>query len=365
MAPTRRSVSVILEPKWLQNGLKLPLGFLNGWIVVLLLEYLQPMVNIFIASALLALVMDFPVRLLQRWGLLRGRSLAIVLLLGLGTITILGFSLLPMLVAQITELIARLPTWFDSAAGLLDWIAATPLAQNLSIDWQAAQSRIIDSSVKVMQGLGESLLNLFLGSFSGGLTLFFVVILTIFLLIGGEEAWRGMLNWFSPWWRERLSRQLPVKLRRFIIGQVSIAAGFSIMLALIFTVIGVPLGLLFGFLIGMASMLPFMGAIAQVSVSLFLMLQDLGIGLKVFAIAFVLGQIIDNAVMPRVMGGLVGVNPVWLIVAVFLGAKLAGVMGILVAVPIASVIKAVADDLRTESVASDDFQVIETLSEET
>ena len=70
--------------------------------------------------------------------------------------------------------------------------------------------------------------------------------------------------------------------------------------------------------------------------------------LEVFIIALVLGQIVDNVVVPRVMIGLVGVNPIWLLVAVFLGAKLKGIMGILLAVPIARAIENIGDDLKVE-----------------
>ena len=45
------------------------------------------------------------------------------------------------------------------------------------------------------------------------------------------------------------------------------------------------------------------------------------------------------------MSGIVGVNPIWVIIAVFMGAKLGGLVGILIAVPVASIIKDVVDDL--------------------
>jgi predicted PurR-regulated permease PerM len=66
-------------------------------------------------------------------------------------------------------------------------------------------------------------------------------------------------------------------------------------------------------------------------------------------IALVLGQILDEVILPKVIGGIVGVNPIWLIIAVFLGARLGGVMGILLAVPVASVIKDLVDDMIASS----------------
>jgi predicted PurR-regulated permease PerM len=65
---------------------------------------------------------------------------------------------------------------------------------------------------------------------------------------------------------------------------VAIAAGFAFVLAIVLSLVGVPFGALLGILIGMASLIPFMGAVAQVGVSLFLVVHDLGMGLAVFAI---------------------------------------------------------------------------------
>jgi predicted PurR-regulated permease PerM len=333
-----------LKPKWLRNSLLFPLWFLKGWLLVRLLNYLQPMFSIFVVSVILALVLDFPVRFLQQGGLKRGWSLALVLLLGMVLLGLLGVVLVPTLLKQIQELIELLPNWIDSAAGLLDRFKSLPFLRSMSTDIDTLESQITEQFSAVVQGLASGVLGLLLGGFSGGLTLFFIIVLTIFMLIGGGQAWSGLLKWLPPWWQQRLQTQVPIKMRTFLGGQVMIAAGFSVTLSIIFTLIGVPLGLLFGFMIGMASMLPFMGAIAQTSVSLFLMLQDFNTGLLVFAIALLLGQIVDNVIVPRVMGGLVGVNPIWLLVAVFVGAKLAGLVGILLAVPTSSVLKSIAED---------------------
>lgn len=60
----------------------------------------------------------------------------------------------------------------------------------------------------------------------------------------------------------------------------------------------------------------------------------------------IVGQINDNVISPRLMGNRTGLNPAWIIVSLFVGSKLGGVLGLLVAVPLASVIKATSDRLR-------------------
>jgi len=353
------SIKTLQLPLWLRNTLLFPLVFLNLWLLTISIDYVQPLLSIVLVSVILAIVLDFPIKFLQGQGMPRGLSLTLVLLLGVGLISLLGLLLVPALIQQVGEFIDLLPQWVASADDLFEWFDNSPIASQLTqygVNLDQTEAQVLQQVSRVLRTLGSSLLGLLAGSFSGGLTLFFAIILTIFLLTSGEAAWAG---WFSPWWQERLQQPIPTKLKRFVGGQVVIALSFSTVLTVIFTLIRVPLGLLFGFLIGMASLFPFMGAVVQTTVSLFLILQDLSTGIQVFLIAFVLGQILDNAIVPKVMGGLVGVNPIWVIIAVFMGAKLGGLVGILVAVPVASIIKDVVDELLAQSRPSTLIEVSE------
>ena len=74
--------------------------------------------------------------------------------------------------------------------------------------------------------------------------------------------------------------------------------------------------------------------------------QNLGLGLEVLVAVIIVGQINDNVVAPRMIGEMTGLNPVWLILALLIGGKLAGILGLLIAVPFASVIKKSVDQIR-------------------
>ena len=68
-------------PPWLRLGLIFPLTFLNGWLIFTLLSYFQPLSSIFVASALLAFLLDLPVRILVNQGVKRGWAISTVFLL--------------------------------------------------------------------------------------------------------------------------------------------------------------------------------------------------------------------------------------------------------------------------------------------
>ena len=96
----------------------------------------------------------------------------------------------------------------------------------------------------------------------------------------------------------------------------------------------------------MTTLIPYASAFTIILVSLLLALQNLGLGVKILLVAIIVGQINDNVVAPRLTGGMTGLNPVWLIVVLLIGGKLAGILGLLIAVPLASVIKKSADQMR-------------------
>lgn len=338
----KREISL---PRWLRNTLIFPLLFLNGWALSRLIEYLQPMLSIVLMSIILAIVLDYPVRFLQRRGLARIWSLTIVVVIAVGLLPVLGFIIVPLLIQQLSSFLNQLPQWVSSADGLLQFADDLPLFQALGINLGQIEAQLTTQMITLIRNLGSTLLNLLVGSFSGGLKVFFMIVLTIFMLAKGGKAWTGMMTWLPPWWRDRLETRVPYKFRRFIAGQVVLAFGFGVVLAIIFSVMRVPSSIMFAFLIALGSLFPFMGAVTQTSISVFVMLYNFTVGLQVFVIALVLGQILDEVILPKVMGDIVGVNPIWLIIAVFLGARLGGVMGILLAVPVASVIKDLVDDM--------------------
>jgi predicted PurR-regulated permease PerM len=114
----------------------------------------------------------------------------------------------------------------------------------------------------------------------------------------------------------------------------------------VFLLLQIPFGLLFGLTIGFASLIPFGGTLTVIVISSLLALQNIWLGLKVLLVAIVVGQIIDNAIAPRLMSGMTGLNPAVVFISVLTGSQLGGLLGLLLAVPIAGFIKRIADSAK-------------------
>jgi len=114
-----------------------------------------------------------------------------------------------------------------------------------------------------------------------------------------------------------------------------------------FLILRVPFGLLFGLGVGVMTIIPFGAPFSICIVSLLITLNNFWLGVTVLAVAAVIQQIIESGVAPRLLGGFIGLNPVWILVALLVGVKVAGIAGLLVAVPMAGFIKNTVDVLES------------------
>jgi len=106
----------------------------------------------------------------------------------------------------------------------------------------------------------------------------------------------------------------------------------------------VPFALLFALLIGIGELIPFIGATLGIGlVTLLVMLNNFWLAIRVAIAAIVMQQIKDNILAPRLMGEFIGLNPILIFVALLVGFKVAGVLGVIIAVPLAGTIKGTLD----------------------
>ncbi|HIK45698.1 MAG TPA: AI-2E family transporter, partial [Leptolyngbyaceae cyanobacterium M65_K2018_010] len=186
-----------------------------------------------------------------------------------------------------------------------------------------------------------------LSTINSALNLLITGVLTILLVINGEPLWNGLLAWLPVPWQTQIRSALRPSFQGYFSGQATLALILAAAQSIAFMVLKVPFGLLFGIGIGLVSLIPFGGTVAVLGVSTLLVFQDVWLGLKVLIVAFVLGQINDNLVAPRLIGGITGLNPAVVILVLLVGAKFAGFLGLLLAVPTASFIKKIVDMARS------------------
>jgi predicted PurR-regulated permease PerM len=178
------------------------------------------------------------------------------------------------------------------------------------------------------------------GSLGGFLSVFFLIVLTVFFLIYGGKLVRDcLLSWLPG---ERGLHVLGILRRNFnsfIFNQVILAVVLACALTPALMLLRAPFPILSGVSIGLMGFIPFGAIVGVLGISLLFLLKSFWLGLRVFAVLIVVDQIIENILPPRLLGKLTGLNPIVILFSVMVGATLAGFYGIITAVPIAATIK--------------------------
>lgn len=336
-------------PRQLTLGLTFPLIFLNGWLLLLLAQQLQPLVSILIAATLIAFLLDYPIRFLQDRGIKRSFAGAFVLLLFLLLLATLLLFLVPVIWQQANELVVRLPEWLKSGKEQLQALQVWATEQQFPLILSTYLNQLIERLTNLFRSLTGQLINFLLSAIGSIVNIFLTLVFSIFLVLRGDRLWNGILSWFPPQWSSQVRESLPRNFERYIAGQVTMASILAVAQSANLTILQVPLAQLFGSAIGAASLIPFGGTITIIIISLLLALENFWLGVKVLVVAIIVNQVIENVLAPRIVGELTGLNPVWMLISLDIGVKLGGALGLIVAVPIASFIKVSFDTIRASN----------------
>jgi predicted PurR-regulated permease PerM len=344
-------------------GLSGPLLALNIWLLSQFFRYFEHLITVLIVSAILAFLLNYPVRSLVRFYRSRSQAVIVVLLLALTILVILGITLVPILINQTAELLNKIPDWLEASNTNLDRLHAWTKQRNLPIDFKGVTSRLNANIESQVQVLATQVLGFALGTLSGLLDTVLVVVLAFYMLVYGARLWQGLISLLPPQIGLPFSEALRLNFQNFLISQLLLGLFMFITLALIFIVLKVPFALLFAMLIGIAQLIPFIGAALGIGLVIILvMLNSFWLAIRVAIAAFIMQQIKDNLLAPRLMGEFIGLNPLLIFVALLIGAKIAGILGVIIAVPVAGTIKGTIDAIRV--MQQSQVMVTETVSTE-
>jgi predicted PurR-regulated permease PerM len=332
----------LVLPPWLRFSLALPLLVLNLWVLRQLLVPLAPFPALFLTAALIAFVLDIPTRWLVERNLPRTLALLVVIGLGLGGVVLAALWLVPRLVQQLDELIKALPSWLSEGEILLTQLQSWAASRGLPSEFGDLSSQLLTRASKLASQFSQQALGLLGATLGLTVNTVIVIVLTVFLLLGGERIAAGLAQWLPANVRGLVTGTLYRTFRGYFAGQLLLALILSSLQIVVFTLLGIPYGVLFAVTIGLTTLIPYASAATIVVVSVLLALEDPRTGLEVLATAITVGQVVDQIIQPRLMGSIVGLQPAWLLICLPIGARLGSLLGLgellglLLAVPAAS-----------------------------
>ena len=308
----------------------------------------SPILTPFVLAAVIAYFLDPPASRLTRIGIPRGVS-ALLMILALVALALLCLLLLyPLLVAQVTILIQRLPAYV-LGIGQAVRDALTALSERLGPDVfdQRLQDLAVGQAGSIISYLGTSLARMI----TGGIALFSVftlVTVTPVVAFYLLRDWPRIIRRIDAWLPRRsantlrqLARDTDRVLSAWLRGQLLCCALLAVYYAAALSAVRLELGLTVGLMAGILSFIPYIGSITGLVTALALALAQFGTwnGVLVVMAVFVAGQVIEGyMIYPWLLGDRVELHAVWVIFALFAGGVAFGFLGVLLAVPLAAVI---------------------------
>ncbi|WP_036531565.1 AI-2E family transporter [Neosynechococcus sphagnicola] len=328
-------------------GLTCPVIGLNVWILSQVYRYFEGLFSLLAVAAILSFLLNYPVRWLERTKFSRTQAVSVVLLVALTLLVVLGVTLVPTVIEQSVQLFRKIPDWLTEAQQNIQHLDFWARQRRLPINLQDLANQVNRRIEDQVQALVSQVLGLALGTVSGLVNFLLVIVLAFYMLLYGDRLWQGVIKLLPRRFGTSLSASLQLNFHNFLISQLLLGLFMFVALTPIFWLMGVSFALLFALIIGVANLIPLIGAALGIGlVILLVMFQNLWLSLQVAIAAVVVQQIKDNLLGPRLMGDIIGLNPIWIFVALLAGGQIAGLLGVFVAVPIAGTIKLTFDELR-------------------
>jgi predicted PurR-regulated permease PerM len=339
--------------RYLAIALLAPLLVLNGWAIAAIFNYFHSLIVILVGASVIAFLLNYPVSWMENHGAKREQVAILVFLLALSILLALGVTLFPLALTQAQQLVARLPDLIDSGRSQLMILNGKAESVGLPINLDALAAQINDRVKGQLQSIAGQVLNLAVITVTSLLDFLLTMVLTFYLLQHGGELWQSLVEWLPSKFRAPFSKTVRLSFQNFFITQLILSTCMASALIPTFLWLKVPFGLLFGLTIGVMALIPFGGSVGIALTTSLVSLQDVSMGVRVLIAAIIVQQILENLIAPRILGSFTGLNPVWILISVLTGARIGGLLGVIVAVPCAVVIKSIISAIRPSALSFD------------
>ncbi len=272
----------------------------------------------------------------DRFRLKGGLAPVIVFLSVFGTVGLILISLAPIIALQAAEFADQLPGIANRARASWEWVAQLGNRFGLRIATDEVVAFVTGRAADALRGTANVA-----GAFLGGLaTAGAVLVTSFFLLLDGLELRKGFVRLFPPAYRaqvDALVDPITVRLGAYVRGVLTNMAALGVMLAIGYSIIGLPFGMVTGLLTGLLEIIPVVGgSIGGIFAILLGFTMSWKLGLLTVLVFFVAQMLQNNVVSPIVMSKAVEMPPVILLFSLIIGSQLLGLTGAIIAVPVAA-----------------------------
>lgn len=312
----------------------------------ILLYILKDVLIVFLLSLIVASAISPFANWLDQRGFPRLWGVLLLFLAVLGLIVLIASLVIPSISTDIDQLVATLPAVFDKVSTSLENVQQGAPSY---LDFVSEVQNILGVLSSYLQQSSQSVISLVVGIF-GGVVSFIAVLVLSFYLSVTKRGIESFLDSVVPEKYESYVKDLWKRTERkvglWLQGQLLLALIVGLVVYVGLSLMGIKFALTLGFLALAFEIVPIVGPIlAAIPAIILAFLQGPAMGLWVIVFYVAVQQLENHILVPVVMGKTLGLNPVVVIIALLVGANLAGIVGMILSVPVATAIVEVIDDM--------------------
>jgi len=301
------------------------------------LYFIRDIIAIVFVSIIIAAALSPTVDRLTKWKVPRTISIILIYLLVLSLLGGIVYFVLPPMITQIKQLAESLPAYFTAFTDLLKNLREGSINGVLN-----ASQDSLNSISNFLGQIANNLFNTTIGFFSGAAAIVMVFILTLYFLLDENGIKKFFVSLFPVKQKNQMiaiANKMGIKLGGWLRGQIVLALAVGLVVYIGLLIIGMPYALTLGILAGALEIIPVIGPIIAAIPAILIAFTISPTAALIVTAFYILVQEMENKLLvPKIMQYAVGLNPVTIIIIILIGAKLMGILGILLSIPVASVI---------------------------
>ncbi len=318
---------------------------------------LTNLILIVLTSIVVASFVTYAASKMNKYVKNRTASVIIIYVISIGIILGLLSVFVPVFISEMSDLVGQLSKYIPNSS-ILNSFQTDTITGAKSVVSTVSRNASLGEVIKTTQGLVDSFsggfLNIFGTAFGGALNLLLILIVSFYLSIT-EKGIESFLRIITPEKHEEyvigLWQRTERKIGLWLQGQMLMGVIVGVLAYLGLTIIGVKYSLMLALMVIVAELVPFGLVVATIPALLFAYI-DGGIASSAITLGFylILGQFETYLIYPLIIKRATGIPPLVVILSVLVGAELAGIWGVFLAVPVAVCLIEFLDDLEKKKI---------------
>ena len=314
-------------------------------LVLFLLFYLRHIIFIVFIAVIAALIMNPAVDKMKAKKIPRVIGASILFSAALATLALFFYIIVPPLAKEISQLAAQFPVYMGNLG--IDY--STISEQQIDDRLAGPIQEILVEASKFLKNTTAVILSKIFEFLGGVLSVVMIAVISFYLVIekkGIEKFVKAVIpHEFQP--RSlKIIKKIEVKLGKWFIGQLFLGFVVGLVTFIGLSILGVPYAMVLAIIAGFMELIPYLGPIlASIPALIIALTISPSLFLLTLLLYFLIQEIENYVLVPKVMQKSVGLHPVVIIVAMLVGYKFAEIPGVILSVPIATIASIILEDL--------------------